>query len=177
LGELYNVADYPPVEVARKRFQFSWQYTDFGVSPQLENINRELFLREQKKAQEQWVEASGQIQQLLRQSMADLVNHLVTQLSPTADGKRRAFRSSSIENIDKFLEAFDARNITDDKELAQLVEKTRQLTQGLNPEDLRTSDVARETTRNVFEQVKQTLTGMITTKSRLVEFEEEPATV
>lgn len=161
LGDLFDPSDYVTSEVARASFQYSWKYVEFGVSSGLKNVSAEMYKREQEKAQAQWVEASDSIRQLLRAGMAELVNHMAERLSPTADGKKRVFRASSLENLDGFIATFDARNLTNDTELRNLVEKVKALTEGLDPEVLRSDDNLRANMQKSFEAVKTDLDKLV----------------
>jgi len=75
LRGLYNPADYPPVDEVAREFGLSWQYVSFGVPDQLKGISQEVWEQERDKAAQRMAEASSEIQQVLRQSMADLVAH------------------------------------------------------------------------------------------------------
>jgi hypothetical protein len=76
LRGLYNPADYPHVEDVERGFGFSWQYVSFGVPDELKGISREVWAQEREKAAQRMAETSAEIQLVLRDSMAKLVQHM-----------------------------------------------------------------------------------------------------
>jgi hypothetical protein len=172
LGPLWNEEDYLPLDVVRKQFAYSWQYLEFNVSSQLKTISADILKREQKKLEEHWVEAGNSIRALLRANMADLVSHMAERLSPTADGKKRVFKTSSLTNIQDFIATFDARNLSGDTDLKALVDKVQALTKGLDPELLRGDESMRINTQKQFESVKTELDKLVIAgPSRFIELE------
>ena len=73
---------------AAREFGFSWQYVSFGVPDQLKGISQEVWEQEREKAAQRMAEASSEIQQVLRQSMADLVAHMAERLKEGGTGSR-----------------------------------------------------------------------------------------
>ena len=143
LRGLYNPADYPPVDEVAREFGFSWQYVSFGVPDQLKGISQEVWEQEREKAAQRMAEASSEIQQVLRQSMADLVTHMAERLKWGPDGKPLKFKQSTVSNLVEFLSNFSFRNVTDDRELQEFVSQARGLLQGVEAEDLRTTSEVR----------------------------------
>lgn len=143
LRSLYNPADYPPADEVRRQFGFAWQYVSFGVPEQLKGISEKVWEQEREKAAQRMAEASEEIQQVLRESMARLVQHMAERLKEGADGKPRRFKESTVSNLVEFLANFEFRNVTDDQQLQKLVGEARELLQGVNAEDLRTTGAVR----------------------------------
>lgn len=139
LRGLYNPADYPPAEDVARQFGFSWQYVSFGVPEQLRGISQEVWEQEREKAAQRMAEASSEIQLVLRESMAKLVQHMADRLKDGPDGKPLRFKESTVSNLVEFLENFEFRNVADDQELQALVVQARSLLQGVGSEDLRTT--------------------------------------
>src|SRR5436853_2170077 len=121
LRGLYNPADYPPQEDVAREFGFSWQYVSFGVPDQLKAISREVWEQEREKASQRMAEASAEIQIVLRESMAKLVQHIADRLKEGPDGKPLRFKETTVSNLVEFLTNFEFRNVTDDRELQALV--------------------------------------------------------
>jgi hypothetical protein len=143
LRSLYNPADYPPADEVRRQFGFAWQYVSFGVPDQLKGISERVWEQEREKAAQRMAEASEEIQQVLRESMARLVQHMAERLKEGADGKPLRFKESTVSNLVEFLANFEFRNVTDDQQLQKLVGEARELLQGVNAEDLRTTGAVR----------------------------------
>src|SRR6266571_6395697 len=143
LRGLYNPTDYHAVDEAAREFGFSWQYVSFGVPEQLKGISREVWEQEREKAAVRMAEASTEIQVVLRETMAKLVQHMADRLKEGPDGKPLRFKETTVSNLIDFLTNFEFRNVTDDSELQALVTSVRNLLQGVHADDLRTTGALR----------------------------------
>jgi hypothetical protein len=143
LRGLYNPTDYPSGEDVAREFGFSWQYVSFGVPDQLKGISQEVWEQEREKAAQRLAEASSEIQQVLRETMAKLIQHMADRLKTGDDDKPLRFKESTVSNLVEFLANFEFRNVTDDTELQKLVTEARGLLQGINADDLRTTGALR----------------------------------
>lgn len=174
LRGLYNPADYPPSEEVAREFGFSWQYVSFGVPEQLKGISQDVWEQEREKAAQRMAEASCEIQHVLRESMAKLVQHMADRLKDSADGKPLRFKETTVSNLVEFLTNFEFRNITDDDELQALVAQARQLLQGINADDLRTTGELRTKVQQGMAGIAAQLDTMVTrTASRKFRFDED----
>jgi len=174
LRGLYNPADYPPVSDVAREFGFSWQYVSFGVPEQLKGISQEVWEQEREKAAQRMAEASCEIQQVLRESMAKLVQHMAERLKEGGDGKPLRFKETTVSNLVEFLTTFDFRNVTDDTELQALVAQARQLLQGVNADDLRTTGELRTKVQQGMAGIAGHLDTMLKrTGGRKFRFDEE----
>jgi hypothetical protein len=153
LRGLYNPTDYPAVDEVGREFGFSWQYVSFGVPEQLKGISREVWEQEREKAAVRMAEASTEIQVVLRETMAKLVQHMADRLKTGPDGKPLRFKETTVENLVEFLMNFEFRNVTDDNELQALVSQARDLMQGVTADDLRT-------TGDLRSKLQQGMTGI-----------------
>jgi hypothetical protein len=177
LRGLYNPADYPPVEDVEREFGFSWQYVSFGVPDQLKGISREVWEQEREKAAQRMAEASSEIQLVLRESMAKLVQHMADRLKEGPDGKPLRFKESTVANLVEFLTNFEFRNVTDDKELQALATHARQLLQGVSADDLRSTGDLRAKIQQGMAGIAAQLDTMLTrTGGRKFRFDEEEST-
>jgi hypothetical protein len=119
-------------------------------------------------------EASCEIQHVLRESMAKLVQHMAGRLKDGAEGKPLRFKETTVSNLVEFLTNFEFRNVTDDKELQNLVAQARQLLQGINADDLRTTGELRTKVQQGMAGLAAQLDTMLTrTGSRKFRFDEE----
>jgi hypothetical protein len=177
LRGLYNPADYPPVEDVEREFGFSWQYVSFGVPDQLKGISREVWEQEREKAAQRMAEASSEIQLVLRESMAKLIQHMADRLKEGPDGKPLRFKESTVANLVEFLANFEFRNVTDDKELQALATHARQLLQGVSADDLRSTGDLRAKIQQGMAGIAAQLDTMLTrTGGRKFRFDEEEST-
>ncbi|MEZ5398898.1 MAG: DUF3150 domain-containing protein [Bryobacteraceae bacterium] len=173
LRGLYNPADYPPASDVEREFGFSWQYVSFGVPDQLKGISQEVWQQEREKAAQRMAEASSEIQQVLRETMAKLVQHMAERLKVGADGKPVRFKETTVSNLVEFLANFEFRNVTDDAELQGLVNQARTLLQGLEADDLRSTGELRARVQAGMEGLASQLDTMLTKSgSRKFRFED-----
>src|SRR5258708_4301298 len=130
LRGLYNPADYPPADEIARDFGLSWQYVSFGVPDQLKGISQEVWEQERDKAAQRMAEASSEIQQVLRQSMADLVAHMAERLKDGANGKPLKSNQPTTPHLVDILSNSSFRNVTDHRQLQDLVGQARHPLQG-----------------------------------------------
>lgn len=164
LGSLYNPGDYPPVQALASMFVFEWQYVTIGIPGQLKGISAGLFQAEQEKMQATMAEAASEITSVMRQTLLEMVSHLQDRLADDGSGKKKIFRDSAVKNLQEFLHLFDMRNVTDDKQLAELVAKAKTLLTGTNAEALRNSDVFRSKVHAGMADVAASLATLVEVK-------------
>jgi hypothetical protein len=143
LRTLHNPADYPPMEEVRSRFTFSWQYVSYGVPEQLREISARMFQVERDKAVQSMSEACAEVQQVMRASLLELVSHLRDRLADQPDGRPQRLRESTLQKLRDFLGTFDLRNVVDDQELKEQVDKARALLEGVSTDALRNMPMVR----------------------------------
>jgi hypothetical protein len=174
LRGLYNPTDYHAVDEAAREFGFSWQYVSFGVPEQLKGISREVWEQEREKAAVRMAEASTEIQVVLRETMAKLVQHMADRLKEGPDGKPLRFKETTVENLVEFLMNFEFRNVTDDNELQALVSQARDLMQGVTADDLRTTgDLRSKLQQGMTGIAAQLDTLLVRTGGRKFRFDED----
>lgn len=153
LRTLYNPSDYPPVDEVRSRFTLSWQCLSYGVPQQLGEISARIFETEREKAAQAMSQACEEIQQVMRASLVELVTHLRDRLGDQPDGKPQRLRESTVQKLREFLATFDLRNVVDDQELKEQVEKARALLEGVSTDALRNMPLVRARVREGMAEV------------------------
>src|SRR5580765_6797316 len=116
LRGVYNAADYPSKKVVRSRFYFSYKFVNFGVPGALKDINAALFKKEQEKFAQSMKEAVDEVRGVMRETLMQMVGHLSERLTDQ-EGETKVFHKSAIDKLTNFLNAFDIKNVTDDREL------------------------------------------------------------
>ena len=173
LRTLYNPADYPPVDDVRSRFTFGWQYVSYGVPEQLREISAQFFQEEREKAVVAMSEACSEIQQMMRASLLELVSHLRDRLGDQPDGKPQRLRESTLQKLRDFLSTFDLRNVVDDQELKEQVEKARALLDGVSTDALRNMPLVRAWVRDGMAKVAAQMDVLVSDRvSRKFRFDE-----
>jgi ribosomal protein S15P/S13E len=160
LADMFNPADYLPVQGFMARIAFSWSYLQFGVSEALRQISREAFSREQEKLEMQMKEGSAEIRKILRLQWQEMVNHMVDRLTDE-DGKKKVFRNSMLDKINDAISVFNPRNLSEDSDLALLVNQAQQMLNGVSPEQLRSDEAIRRNLQQSFSQMKQQLDCLV----------------
>jgi hypothetical protein len=121
-------------------------------------------------------EASQEIQQVLRSALAGMVEHLRERLTDDADGNPKQLRESAVRKLRAFLDNFDFRNVTDDQDLKEQVEKARALLDGVNTEAIRNTDALLAQIRDGMATIASRLDTMIVKKpSRKFRWAEDAA--
>ncbi len=162
LGDQFNFSDYPNLDVLKSSFSFSWKWTIFDIP---EGLPEKIFQEEKLKAENMWRESAEQISLCLRQAFIELIKHANSMLEPNADGKTKAFKNSSFDNIDEFISTFKNRNIVDDKELEKLVEQARKILTNINdPQQLKKDKQMKEIVSKNFSEITSKLDEMIAIK-------------
>jgi len=164
LNGLANINDYLTADQACERFGLTWRYVTFATPDAFKNLRAGLFESEKGKLAKMMDDAAEEFKTVLRVQMAALVKRMVTQLTPSKDGKKKKIYDSLVGNVSDFLNTFNARNIADDAELKKLVDQARQAIAGVTPEFLRESDGIRESVQKGFETIQKELDKMIVDK-------------
>jgi len=155
-------------DMLRANFSVTWNYTTFGVPDVLKQIDQKLFDEEKQKQAEMWSEAGEVIQQLKRAQMLKLVQNLNDRLTPGDDGKLKQIKTKKdgttpvVDNIKEFLDEFAIQDITNDTDLAQMVEKAKLLIDGVDPELLKKGADVRAALAEGFTALESELATMVT---------------
>lgn len=162
LGDEFNLSNYMPKQIFVASFQFDWDYLEFTVAGALGDLNKDVAARQQQKMNEKYSEAGDAIKVILRSSMQELVSHMIQKLTPGEDGKRKSFHSSIMNNLNEFFSTFETKNtLVNDEALQTLVNQAKQLTNGIAPDELKTSEELRANIVKGFEEIKTTLDALI----------------
>lgn len=174
LKSLYEESDYPTVDAVRSKFGMTWHYLALNVPDSLQKISAGLLKREREKMAAAVDATLHDIQDGLRAGFVDFVDWAVSQLGTTADGKTKRLHASKMDAFRDFLDTFEARNLTDDSDLEELVKKSRALLQGIDPETLKKSKEVRQSLQQGFQQIQSVATGLVETNTlRGFSFEDE----
>lgn len=154
LGSLYNPADYPTPATVEASYDLTYRFVTFDVPTTLSGIKASIFAEEREKAKLEAEQALADIRVVLRAAMQELVDKVVDRLTPTDDGKTKIFHKSTLEKLNDFIEIFEARNIANDEELAQVVNAARDAMNGVDAKSLRKSPEMAATLKTKLEKIK-----------------------
>lgn len=139
----FDEKDYSTPEQIRRKCYVEWKYLSVGVPESLKQI-QDLFTRERQKTEQQWYDATQEILSMQRVMMKGLVDHMLDSLKPTPEGKKKKFYDTTVGKLKEFLEDFAPKNITNDQELAVLVNRARGILGGRTADDFRKDEMTRE---------------------------------
>jgi hypothetical protein len=170
LRGIFSSRDYPSREVVRAAFRVNWQYLSLAAPG---SLPASLVERERQKIADQWAQAFEDTREILRQQMAQFVDWMVDRMSGADDGKPKVFKAPALEKYQDFLKTFESLNLTDDQELSSLVAQARSLCNGINADQIRSSDRLRAQMREGFEEIKTNLDTLLENKpSRGISFDD-----
>jgi hypothetical protein len=94
--------------------------------------------------------------------MVELVAHLRNRLTDQPDGMPQRLRESTVQKLREFLDTFDFRNVTNDEELKEQVERARALLTGTTTDAIRNTAELRARVREGMSEIAARLEPMIT---------------
>lgn len=163
LGPTWNALDYPDEDGLRRSFYLRYFFVSFDIPGQLEQINKKLFKDQKEQLNVQFQEASEEIRQVLRAGLVDLIGHMKDRLVGD-DRKPKIFRDSLVTNFRDYLDSFSPKNVTDDRELASLVGKCKEVLDGVDADGLRSSEALRKKVLAGIADVDKKLASLVVTK-------------
>lgn len=164
LGALFDHDDYP--SSLSNEFQVSWDFPSVDAPDYLRRLSPDIYCRECERVRSQFSNAVELAEQMFREQLAELVEHLMERLSTDENGKQKTFRDSTITNLDDFFSRFRQLNIGSNEELDQLVEQAQSVIRGVEPQRLRDNDSLRQRIATQMSAVQASLDGMMIDRPR-----------
>ena len=164
----YDPDDYPPIEEVNRAFYLRSRYLTLGTPDQLRGASAEIFARQEQENTQFWAEAREEVRSTLRLAMSEFINHLLDKLTGANGEKPKVFRDSAVTKLTAFLDTFEKRNIGDDGDMLILVQRARSLIAGVDPQTLRENGAVRETVMRGFDEIKGSLDGLVSTRTRQI---------
>jgi hypothetical protein len=160
LGPLFDERQYPSVDVVRDCYRVDVRYESPGVPAALESVAPEIFAREASKLRASMESAAMEARLALRRGLLDVVANIQGKLS-AEEGKKKRLSTAAVENLNSWLELFNDRDITNDADLAALVEKCRGLMAGVDRDLLKDDAAVAKQVRDGFVEVTAKLGNMV----------------
>jgi len=163
LGPMFDRADYP----SREKFVEAWKvranFEQIGEPAALGAISTALLDKQREVFKSEMQDTAAEWRSSMRQAFAALIESLRERLDGERDGgKPKIFRDSRVESLKEWISLFDAKNISEDNELADLVGKARTLLEGTNADDLREDASLRKWAANQLGQIKEAAATLVT---------------
>lgn len=164
LKDEFSNSDYPTVAEMARRFRYEYTIRSFETPETLKDISPELYEEQKVAASKQFNSALDEISAVMRQSLLKLVTKVRDKLTPEADGSEKILRESTISNLREFLNDFDFRDISNDAQLKEVVDKAKALLGDGNAADLRTSEDFKLKVYEGMEDLTETLGELVEDK-------------
>jgi hypothetical protein len=162
----YDESLYPTKEHILRVYRIDWNWLEFGTPNTLKEINAKIFERERDKAAEQLRKATEGVTVLLAAEAKKLADHLVQRLTVSGNAAPKQLRQSAVGNIEKFLETFELRNVSDSEDLKKQIGRIRALVKGVDADKLRDDGMLRSSIVSSFVEVSAALDDMVVEKPR-----------
>lgn len=159
LGSLYNAEDYP--STLEGVFSISWEYPPIEPPQYLMTFNPQLYEQERSRIQHRFEEAVTMAENAFAEELSGLISHLVERLTDEPDGKKKAFKASTIENFKEFYQNFQRMNVRSNANLEALISQANNLVSGITPNDLRQSNELQNSLRTQMSELKTSLDSVI----------------
>lgn len=102
-------------------FGIAWSFEEETVPNHLAEVHPDLFKREQQRVQAMYNMAASDLVTDLAKELKKIVAHMVERLTPDADGKKKKFNHTVVDNLKDFFDKFQLLNIGNSKELEDAV--------------------------------------------------------
>lgn len=168
LNGLGNQSDYPTPARFEAAFGIEHSYQTYGTPATLEAISKDIFDRETAKAQQQVIEASNAIVDVIATEFLELLDDLAERTSDRDKGAKVKFKGL-LENIDKFVSRIPVRNLVDNEKLNELSTKAKQMLEGIDSDTLIKSKNIRAYVQKTVASMKEELTTVSLRPKRFIE--------
>jgi hypothetical protein len=166
---LFDPRDYPTLAAIREASRIRYAWLRFSVPEALERLNPVVFRAEREKAKAMWAEVFDDIRLAYRETLAEFAEKIRAALVPGEDGKRRVLRQSTLDNLTEFLNGFRLQDVTDDKELAALIDRAKAALNGSDAEVLRTESRAAQRVATAMAEVGEAAKALAVVQGRKVQ--------
>lgn len=140
LGDQFDRGDYKSSDEVEAGFSFTYTVRNVGTV-ELTGLPSHIIDAEIAKERKQRAEAVEDFKGVLRFTLKKLIDSLFNAVKPqVADGKRRAIKDATVENVMEFIANFKLQDMADDAETQVLVTSLKQVMHGVTPDMLRESD-------------------------------------
>ena len=167
LGDLFNEVDYPS-DIASK-FRFSWRFVVLDVPGKKSRIlSPEVYAREQEKFIQTMEEARSMAIEALREEFAQMVEHISDRFSENKNGDPKIFKNSTVDSFYDYFQTFKERNIFEDGQLAELVERAQAILNGTEADQIRSNTRLKEKIRGDMTDIEASIAELFSRPRRRI---------
>lgn len=167
LNSAFDPKDYPAVSTVATRFSMEHYWTNFDSFKPPEQLSGKVMQTEMEKAKARASNLQLLVTQALRAEISDVVNRLYDNLQlvgPT--GRKKRFTESTVDAVNQFVADVDRWGMTGDEELAKELSKLQDLMSGVDVEAVRSDDGLRNSLRDKFTGIKESLESLVVEEPR-----------
>ena len=161
LGEAFNLLNYP--DDLSISYGMEWSF------PSLEpagDLPPQIYEQQAAQIRGKLEEAVQLAEQAFLIQFLELVESLHERLTPGADGARKVFRDSAVNNFQEFFTRFQKLSLGSNQELETLVSSAKELVFGIEPKELRKGHLLREEVSTGLSRIKDKLAPLVIKKPR-----------
>lgn len=164
LGDLFEDNNYPKKSTLKDVFGFRFRIISMNLPQNLREIQKSIFDQERIKIREEAKKTRDNTIQALRIGFRELVSHMLEKLSDGQNGEKKQFKQATRNNIFKYVQEFQNKNIFEDNELETEITKAKEILSCCSLSELKNNDEVRDVVKTkLFEIQKQLDENMITT--------------
>ena len=178
--DLYREDEYLTVEELRDKYSVTYNIFSVSFPDTLDRIKAgvveglaaemEPELRKMQEVQAKRLEEGvTEITQGLRAGLYSLVDGLEDKVKGVGT-ERKVFKPGFVSNMRTFLETFDAKNIGNDQELAEMVRRAKKVLSGVSPDAIRNSLDVRVKLESELGEIKNILSEQMEPMTRAASF-------
>ena len=164
LGDLFDPTDYPSSLIGM--FAIEHDYPSIEPPSYLQQLSPRLYQQECGRMRARFDEAVQLAEQMFLDELTKLIEHLTERLSGDTDGKPKVFRDTAVTNLTAFFERFQRLNIRSNQQLDELVERARNVVNGVRPQQLRDNQQLRRDVATQLSGVQSVLDGLLVDRPR-----------
>ena len=155
LKEQFNPNEYPSLEAVKEEFGFKFRFTSLSLPDSLKD-----------SAQSMIMDAAAAVSDALAVAAHEAVSKLADSLSEGSDGKPKKIYDGQFKKLQEFLEGFDIKNVTNQKDLKAEMDTLKGLMSGLDADKVRHNEGLRAELHKKFSEATEKLTVMVQFKGR-----------
>jgi hypothetical protein len=161
LGNLFDPRDYDHPEHAAKELNLEYRYVPIANTPNiLKGVAAEIYQADLERSK---VQAENELEAFrahLREALLEVIQNMRKTLTKP-DGEKRVFGQRFFKRLDEFLNTFSTLNLSDDGEMAAVVEQLRTVAAGSDPVALKASDASQLALDKELESITVSLEMMV----------------
>ena len=165
LGTLFDPSEYPGADEIRARFSVKIVYMSYSAPEQLAKLSTGIWERERKRAEEEYRQMLGDIEQQLIAGAYQWIRWVEDKMTEAADGKPKVIRQPSMEKLREFFDLLGARNETGNARLAEVATKSKAILDRIGLEQLKANKYTRAAVLERMQDIRAVIEPIVVDKT------------